>query len=108
MPLNAKSGQFVVQQECTELRVKLTDSIDRELARRSHASGLLHMVVFSAIAASTSIPTLYAAPFYWVTALGCVFAVIRFLLGRSYASIDISRRGQWRFWYYTLVLLMAA
>ncbi|MFN7937559.1 MAG: response regulator [Bryobacteraceae bacterium] len=66
------------------------------------------MAVFFAIVASTSIPSLWAPPFYWTIGLGCAFAFARFLIGRSSIDGDRSRRKLWRIGYYTTVLLMSA
>ncbi|MBS1830913.1 MAG: response regulator [Acidobacteria bacterium] len=88
--------------------VNLEESVYRELARRSHASGLLHMAVFFAIVASTSIPSLWAPPFYCAIALGSAFAAARFLIGRAFPAWQHGRHELWRSEYYASVLLMSA
>ncbi|MBL8175327.1 MAG: response regulator [Bryobacterales bacterium] len=82
--------------------------IDKELARRSHASGFLHLAVFAAVAYSTSIPDAWLWPYLWATGLGLVFAAIRFFVGRCFKTCYPNQVRRWRLCYHAAVLLLCA
>ncbi|MBL8221732.1 MAG: hypothetical protein JNL62_21025, partial [Bryobacterales bacterium] len=86
----------------------LDELIDQELARRSHASGFLHIAVFAAVAISTTIPEVALTPFLWTVGLGLLFATGRFFIGRCYARCYPNHVRLWRFSYRAIVLCMPA
>jgi len=90
------------------LEKSLEELIDQELARRSHASGFLHIAVFAAVAISTTIPEVALTPFLWTVGLGFLFATGRFFIGRCYARCYPNHVRLWRFCYRAIALCMPA